>query len=68
MRHSLTGNISAPSPIGNGWQSEDGELTVTWMTTNPAPVSVLQMTLIKAWVIEVDICRYYLFATDIQNE
>ena len=31
------------STIGNGWHIEDGELTVTVMTTNPAPESVLQL-------------------------
>ncbi|XP_061913285.1 uncharacterized protein LOC133656293 isoform X2 [Entelurus aequoreus] len=43
MRHSLTGMMCAPSPIGNGWYIEDGELTVRWMTRNPAPDSVLQV-------------------------
>ena len=43
MRHSLTGKMCAPSPIGNGWHIEDGELAVTWMTKNPAPDSVLQV-------------------------
>lgn len=43
MRRSLTGMMCAPSPIGNGWGMEDGELTVTWMTRNPAPDSVLQV-------------------------
>ncbi|XP_056105946.1 uncharacterized protein LOC130084505 [Rhinichthys klamathensis goyatoka] len=42
MRHSLKGIMCAPSPVGNGWHLEDGELTVTWMTRNPAPESVLQ--------------------------
>jgi len=42
MRHSLKAIMCAPSPIGNGWHLEDGELTVTWMTRNPAPESVLQ--------------------------
>ncbi|KAL1251048.1 hypothetical protein QQF64_018844 [Cirrhinus molitorella] len=37
MRHSLKGVMCAPSPFGNGWHLEDGELTVTWMTKNPAP-------------------------------
>ena len=43
MRHSLKGIMSAPSPNGNGWHIEDGELKVTWMTTNPAPESVLKV-------------------------
>ncbi|KAL1268455.1 hypothetical protein QQF64_033818 [Cirrhinus molitorella] len=43
MRHSLKGVMCAPSPFGNGWHLEDGELTVTWMTKNPAPESVLQV-------------------------
>lgn len=43
MRHSLKAMMCAPSPVGNGWHLEDGELTVTWMTRNPAPESVLQV-------------------------
>lgn len=43
MKHCLTGKMCAPSPIGSGWHIEDGELAVTWMTTNPAPDSVLQV-------------------------
>lgn len=35
--------MCAPSPIGSGWHIEDGELTVTWMTKNPALQSVLQL-------------------------
>ena len=35
--------MCAPSPIGNGWDIEDGQLTVKWMTRNPAPDSVLQV-------------------------
>lgn len=42
MTYSLSGKMCAPSPIGNGWEIGDGELTVTWMTTNSAPESVLQ--------------------------
>lgn len=36
MRCCLQGIMCAPSPIGNGWHIEDGELTVTCMTNNPA--------------------------------
>ena len=43
MRHSLQAVMCAPTPVGNGWHVEDGELTVTWMTRNPAPDSVLQV-------------------------
>ncbi|XP_049332864.1 uncharacterized protein LOC111197609 isoform X2 [Astyanax mexicanus] len=43
MRHSLKSKICAPSPIGNGWHLENGELAVTWMTKLPAPESVLQV-------------------------
>lgn len=43
MRHSLKGKMCAPSPVGNGWHLEDGELTVMWMTRNPAPDSVLKV-------------------------
>ena len=37
MRSCLKQNISAPSPAGYGWQIEDGNLHVTWMTRNLAP-------------------------------
>ena len=43
MRSCLKQNISAPSPAGYGWQIEDGNLHVTWMTRNPAPDSVLHV-------------------------
>ena len=39
-----------PSPIGNMWHIEDVELTVTWMTRNPAPESVLQVLVREASV------------------
>ena len=43
MRHFMTGKMCAPSPVISGWHIEYGELTVTWMTTNPAPDRVLQL-------------------------
>ena len=49
MRHSLKAIMSAPSPVGNGWHLEDGDLAVTWMTRNPAPDSVLQDSLAQIY-------------------
>lgn len=43
MKRCLTGKMCAPSPIGNGWDIEDGQLAVNWMTKNPAPDTVLQV-------------------------
>ena len=36
-RRVLQQKINAPSPHGHGWKVEDGEVSVTWITKQPAP-------------------------------
>ncbi|XP_033106462.1 uncharacterized protein LOC117108533 [Anneissia japonica] len=41
-RRSCVQWISAPSPVGHGWQMTEDLLTITWMTNAPAPEVLLQ--------------------------
>ena len=43
-RQALTAMLELPSPIGNGWEMVEGLLTPCFMTKNPAPTSLLELT------------------------
>ena len=43
-RKSLVGNQDLPDPQCSGWKEEDGVLCPILMTSNPAPVSIIELT------------------------
>ena len=40
-RHALSQNIEAPSFLENGWEDEDGNVKVKWLSGAPAPEALL---------------------------
>lgn len=42
-RRAIQQYICAPSPVGHGWNMEDGLLVVNWMENDPAPKDVLML-------------------------
>eukprot|EP00794_Sanderia_malayensis_P012433 gene12433-13718_t len=43
----LAAELQIPSPVGNGWEILDGQLTIVWMTQPPAPDSLLDFVSCK---------------------
>ena len=41
-RRSLQSCPQVPSPIGHGWVEEDGDLSIKWMSGEPAPAVLLE--------------------------
>ena len=46
-RRCLQNEIDAPSPVGNGWELENGQLVFTWMTNAIAPDKLLSVITCK---------------------
>jgi len=41
-RRSLQSCPQVPSPVGHGWVEEDGNLSIKWMSGEPAPAVLLE--------------------------
>ena len=41
-RRSLQSCSEVPSPVDQGWVQEDGQLSIKWMSVEPAPAALLE--------------------------
>ena len=46
-KRSLLQHQNLPSPEGNGWKMDDGELAIDWMDLAPAPDSIIELAFCK---------------------
>ena len=48
-KHALNINFELHSPIGHGWQDNEGRLEIVWMECKPAPESMSELITFNCW-------------------